>query len=117
MAKVPVRLLGECQVDELRRITQKSQRVLITPPALELPGIGEQQPRLPDQIERKVGEPQVLLQGRRVTDPLAQALSQHEARVSEAQHVAEVRRLLRRVALARRVGSCAHRFLTSSGMA
>src|SRR5258708_3885842 len=51
MAKVAVRLLGECQVDELRRITQKSQRVLIAPPALELPGIGEQQPRLPDQIE------------------------------------------------------------------
>jgi len=116
-AKVAVRLLGECQVEKLRRIAQKGKRVLVTPAALELPGVGEQQPRLPDQIERQVGEPQVLLQRRRVTDPLAQALPEHEARVSEAQHVANVRRLLRRIALVRRVGSRAHRFLTSSGMA
>src|SRR5256886_14565295 len=117
VAKVAVRLLGECQVGEIRRITQKGQRVLVTSPALELARVGEQQPRLPDEIERQVGESQVLLECRRVTDPLAQALPEHEARVGEAQHVANVRRLLRRIALVRRVPPRAPRFLTSSGMA
>src|SRR5207244_3700077 len=51
VAKVAVRLLGERQVGKLRRITQKGQRVLVTPPALELACVREQQPRLPDQIE------------------------------------------------------------------
>src|SRR2546430_10233650 len=53
-------------------------RSLVTSPAIELAGIGEQQPRLPDEIERQVGEAQVLLQRRRVSDPLAQALRSEE---------------------------------------
>src|SRR3984893_11153434 len=116
MAKVAVWLLGECQVGKLRRITQKGQRVLVTPAALELARVGEQQPRLSDQIEGEVGEPQVLLERRRVTHPLAEALPEHETRVTEAQNVVKVRLLLCRVALVRRTGPRAHRFLTSSGI-
>src|SRR2546429_8753291 len=52
VAKVAVRLLGECQVGEIRRITQKGQRVLVTSPALELAGVGEQQ----RSEERRVGK-------------------------------------------------------------
>ncbi len=46
----------ECHVDELRRIAQEGERILVAAAALELPGVAEQQPRLPDQIEREVGE-------------------------------------------------------------
>src|SRR6202023_2905950 len=62
VAKVAVRLLGKCQVGKLRRITQEGQRVLVTPPALELARVREQQPRLSDQIEGEVSELEVLLE-------------------------------------------------------
>src|ERR1700686_340756 len=97
LAKVAVRLLGECQVGELRRITQKGQRVLVTPAALDLARVGEQQPRLPDQVQGEVGERQILLERRRLAGPLAEALPEYETRVTEAQDVAKVRLLLTRV--------------------
>ena len=61
----------------------------------------EQEPRLPEQVERDVGEPEVLLERRRVPDPFAEPLREHEVRVGEPQHVAAVRR---------------HSVFTSSGM-
>jgi len=57
----------------------------------------------PDEIQRKVGEPEVFLERRRMPDPLAKPLTQHEARITEPQQVPEEH--------------IVHRFLTSSGMA
>ena len=80
------------------------------------PGVGQEQARLADQIERQVCKAQILFQLRRMPDPLAQALAEHEARIAEAQHVAQVRRAQRRVRLGHRGSACAHRFFTSSGI-
>ena len=50
-------------------------------------GQREQRARLPDVVERDVGERDVLLDHRRVAAPLGQPLAVHEAGVAEAQHV------------------------------
>jgi hypothetical protein len=54
-----------------------------------------------EEVERHVGEAEVLLERRRVADPFAEALREHEVRVREPQHDAAVRR---------------HSVFTSSGM-
>jgi len=100
----------------LRRIAHERERILIAPTALELTGVGEQQPRLPDEIEREVGERQVLLERGCMADPLREALAQHERGVREAQHVLAARLLLRLIANFRRSTRGAHRFFTSSGI-
>ncbi len=101
VAEIAVRLLDERQVEVLRFLAQVCELVLAAAAALELPGMREQQPRLPEQVERHVGEPEVLLERRRVPDPFAEPLREHEVRVGEPQDVAPVRR---------------HSVFTSSGM-
>ena len=63
--------------------------------------MGQEKPRWTRQIERDIRDAEVLLERGRVTDPLAQALREHEVRVREPQDVAAVRR---------------HSVLTSSGI-
>ena len=50
----------------------------------------EQQARLADQVERDVGERQVLLEDRAVPAPLRQALAEDQRVVGEAEDVVEV---------------------------
>ena len=50
-AEVSVGLLGEGEVQKVGCIAKKGQRILIASPALEFPGVGQQQPRLSDEIE------------------------------------------------------------------
>ena len=117
VGEVAVRLLGEREIAELGRIAQVRERIFVAPRALDLPGIGEQQARLADEVQREVGEAEVLLEGRRVADPLPEPLSEHQARIREAQHVAEQVRAAGPVAPRGHCRRCAHRFFTSSGMA
>ena len=114
--EVAVRLLGERQVHELGRVAQEGQLVLVAAAALELAGVGQQQARLADQIEREVGEPQVLFERRRVPDPFAEALAEHQRGIAEAQHVAAAHRLQLALRLGGVTLDAAHRFLTSSGI-
>ncbi len=110
LAEVPVRLLREDRVQVVAVFAQQRELVLAAAATLDLAGVGEQQPRLTDQVERDIREPQVLLDRRRVPDPFAQALSEHQARVrrAAADSAARPGRPHRR----RR----AHKVLTSSGM-
>ena len=64
--------------------------VLIALPAFNLARITQQQASLPDEIERQVGESEVFLERRGMPYPLAQALPQHQAGVTQAQHVAKL---------------------------
>ena len=117
VAEVAVRLLGEGEVQELRRISQEGERVLVAPAAFELAGIREEQPRLADEIEREIGEPQVLLERRRMANPLSEALAEHKRGVGKAQDVDAARLLRRHTGRPGHRQRRAHRFLTSSGMA
>jgi hypothetical protein len=104
MAKIAVGLLGEGEVQELRRLPQIGEIVFRAAAAFELAGIGKQQAGLPDEIQRDIGEPQVFLERWRMPDPLRQPLAQHQAGIGKTEHV-----------LAAQI--VAHRFLTSSGIA
>jgi len=54
--------------------------------------VREQQPRLSEQVERGVGQRDVLLDHRAVAAPLRQPLSEDQRAVAEAKHVLEVGR-------------------------
>ena len=88
-------------------LAQERDLVLAAAASLDLAGICEQQPRLTDQVESDVGEPEILLERGRMTHPLAQPLAEHEGQIAEPQHVA-----IKRDGLVRR----AHRVFTSGGM-
>ena len=98
LAEVAVRLLGKTQVQEILRIAQEREIVLGAAAAVRLRRIREQVSRLAEQVERDVGEREILLERRRVADPLAETLRQDQARVADSERVRT------------------HRFLTSSGM-
>jgi hypothetical protein len=103
LREIPVRLLGERQVAVLVLVAEIGQRILVAAAPLDFAGVRQQQARLADQVEREVGETEVLFERRRVPDPFAETLTEHEARVAETQQVLEQRGV--------------HRFLTSSGIA
>jgi hypothetical protein len=54
-------------------------------------GVRQQQPRLSDQVERDVGERDVLLDHRAVAAPLRQPLAEDQRGVGQPQHILEVR--------------------------
>ena len=95
---------------------QEGQRILIAALALDLTGVGQEQPRLAHQVERGVREAEVLLERRRMADPLAQPLGEDQARIREPQHVAQPWRRLRSTRRSRRRRCRAHSVFTSSGM-
>ena len=45
--------------------------------------------RLPDQIEREIGDAEIDLDARRVTAPFAEALAEDQAVVAEAEEIVE----------------------------
>ena len=54
--------------------------------------MGEQQPGLADQIERDIGEREILFQDRAVPAPFGQALAEDQRAVGETENVVEVSR-------------------------
>ena len=97
-------------------LAQEGQCILVAPLPLELARVTEKQPCLAHQVERRVCETEILLERRSMTDPLAQALCQDQARVGEAQHVTDPRRRVRGVRSGRSRRGRAHSVFTSSGM-
>ncbi len=102
--EVAVRLLHEAHVAILVRPAQEGEIVLAAALALDLSGIVIEQPGLADEVQRDVGETEVFLQRRRVTDPLGDPLSEDQIAVCKSKQV-----------IGRRPGR--HQmFFTSSGM-
>ena len=109
LAEISVRLLDQRRIQVFALLAQERDFVLAAAAALDLTRIGEEQPRLADEIQRNVGEPQILLERRRMADPFAEPLSEHQAEIAETQHIP--------VQQTRDIGrGRAHRVLTSSGM-
>jgi hypothetical protein len=86
--EVLVRVLGDLQVRELPLPAQVRQVVLAAAGSLPLPGGGQQHPGLAEQVEPDVRERDVLLELRRVRDPLAAPVRQDQGVVAEREGVA-----------------------------
>jgi hypothetical protein len=76
--EVPVRLLDELAVAERPLLPQVGQFVLVAEPGVERAGLAE-------QVQRDVGERDLLLQRRCVPDPLAQSVGEDEGVVGEGE--------------------------------
>ena len=62
LGKVAVRQFAQRGVKKLVRIAPVGQRVLVAPAAFQRAGVGQQQSRLPQQVERDIGQRDVRLQ-------------------------------------------------------
>ena len=89
MAEVAVRALDEQQVAEVPGVAQVGEVVGGAALALDLGGEAEPHLRLADQVERDVGERDVLLERRRVAAPLGDAVAEDQGRVADAEQVLE----------------------------
>ncbi|KFJ68136.1 phenylacetic acid degradation PaaI domain protein [Bordetella bronchiseptica] len=87
VAIVAIGPLDQQQVAELRRIAQVGQPVLVAPGPLDLAGQRQPHAGLAQQVERGIGQRQVLFQHGPVAAPLAQALRQHQGGVAQPQQV------------------------------
>jgi hypothetical protein len=82
-----VRELGERDVAELRLGAQVGQCVLVALPALHVRRAGEQHAGLAEQVERGVGQRDLLLQLRSVGHPLREPMAADQRVVTEHQAV------------------------------
>ncbi len=87
VAIVPVRELDQQAVVKVQHVAVIGEGVLVTAPAFHLAGIGEPAAGLSDQVEGDIGHRHLLFQGRRMTDPLGQTMSQHQCVVAQPQQV------------------------------
>ena len=111
--KIAVGLLGQHQVAVFRFDAQECQLIFVTATPFELARISQQQARLPDKIERNIGEPQVFLDCRCMTYQFSEPLPEYEAGVRKLQLVVEVRGAYATVC---RCGDGAHSVFTASGI-
>ena len=106
---------------------RKARSSSVRPAALHLARVAQQQAGLSDEIERHVGEPQILLEHGSMSDPFPEPLPENQAEIAEPQGVAAERRhAAERVrgwlrlddltAHVRRDRLAAHNVFTSSGM-
>jgi hypothetical protein len=79
--------LGQRDVAELRLRALVGEGVLVAPAAFDVPGPGEQDAGLAEQIERDVGERHLLLQLRCVADPLGDAVAADQGVITEHEAV------------------------------
>ena len=89
VAEVAVRPLDQQQVAEVPGVAQIGEVVGGAPLALDLGGEAQPHLRLADQVERDVGERDVLLQHRRVAAPFGDAVAEDQRGVADAQQVLE----------------------------
>src|SRR5271156_3783759 len=89
LCKIPVRLLDQGKIQIRGLIAQEGKLILAPAATLELGGIIQKQPRLPKQVQRRVGKSQFLLECRRFANPFTQALGEYQAGVGQAQYITE----------------------------
>ena len=111
VGEVAVRTLDQQQVPELHRIAQIGKVVGAAPPALHLAGEGKPELTLPDQVQRLIGQRDILFQHRGMAAPFRDAVAQHQAAVAHPAEPVEERGPVDRC---RRLGH--HMCPTSSGM-
>src|SRR5688572_14744987 len=80
--KITTRQLDDQRVPELDGLAEISECICVLPLSLRLPCQPEEQVRLADEVERHVGERDVLLEDRSMTAPLGQAMTQDQAIVT-----------------------------------
>ena len=85
--EVAVLLLDEQAVDELALVAHERVVILRPAGAVELGGARVQAARLTEQVERDVGQRDVVLECRCPRRPLREPVREHQAVVSEAQRV------------------------------
>jgi hypothetical protein len=90
-AEVAVRLLDQQQVAEAAGVAQEGEVVGAASLAFQLAGESQPQLGLADQVQRHVGERDVLLQHRRVAAPLRHPVAEDQAVVAEPERVFERR--------------------------
>jgi hypothetical protein len=61
---------------------QKRELILVSSRGFQAARVGQEEPRLADQIERNVGERELFLENRCVSAPLGQALSEDERAIA-----------------------------------
>ena len=87
--EIAVRPLDHQEVAVGGDVAQISERILVASFALDLARIGVKGASLADQVERDIGERQLLLEHRRVAAPFGQAMAVDQRRIGEAQRVDE----------------------------
>ena len=85
--EIAVRLLDQQHVAVFARRRADRRARPRRGPALELAGIGVERARLADQVERDIGEREVLLEHRRVAAPFRQPVAEHQRVVGQAQRM------------------------------
>ena len=93
--EVAVRQLDEQHVAVVDGVAEIRERVLVASLPFDLARELEKQRRFADQVERDVGERDVLLEDRPVAAPLGQPMAEHEPVVGEAEEIGEERRTRR----------------------
>ena len=93
MAPVAVGKLHDRPVAEVAFVAQEGECVFVAPQAFQLSGMRQQQASLTHQIERHVGQRDVLFQHRAVAAPFGQALPEDQGAVSQTQDILDVRRV------------------------
>ena len=74
--KIAIRLLDQQAVAKVEHVAVEGERVAVPPLPLGRACFLEQMRRLPDQIERQVGEAEIDLQHRPVPGPFAEPLAE-----------------------------------------
>ncbi len=88
-AEIAVRLLSQGRVQIFAMLPQEGELILVAAPTFDLSGVAQEKPGLADEVERQVGQSQVLFECRGVPHPFAQPLTEHQGEIAQAQHVAE----------------------------
>ena len=89
--EITVRLFHQQQVAELAFGSQIGQRIGIPAPAFHLARQIQPHPGLTDQIQRHIGQGQILFDGRRMAAPFAQSMTENKGGVPHAQQIVKQR--------------------------
>jgi hypothetical protein len=89
--EIAVGLLDQQEVAEIPRVAEEGEVVRAPPPALHLAREAEPHLRLPDEVERDVGQRDVLLEDGRMAAPLADPVAEDQRVVPHPQEELEER--------------------------
>jgi hypothetical protein len=89
--EIAVCLFDQKQIPKLVGITKKSELIFGAPLSFDFRGISKPELRLSVQVERDVGQREILLQDWPTTAPFSETLAQNETAIPEAENVIEKR--------------------------
>src|SRR5690606_37898575 len=95
--EIAIGLLDQQAILEVQHVAAEGERVGVPALSFRFGGDGEEMRRLPDQIERDVGEAEIDLDAGRVTAPLAKPLAEDQTVVAKAKREFEQEATMRLV--------------------